>query len=95
VPGLDDDRRAPVARFLPTENAMSRLNEFDTKTPLTSKTIIGVMISAAAKGAAILFDIDVSEDIQAKAVDLILLAVSFGGDALAVYGRFTATKKIG
>lgn len=67
--------------------------DFDGKALFASRTFWGVAISVAAKVAAIC-GVEITDEIQGQAVDLALLGVSFVGDALALYGRATATKAI-
>lgn len=66
----------------------------DSKPWYLSRTIIGVLISLLSKGLVAL-GYNPSPDIEADLVNLVLLAIGFAGDALAVYGRVKATKGIG
>lgn len=66
----------------------------DSKPWYLSRTIIGVLISLLSKGLVAL-GYNPTPDIEAELVNLVLLAIGFAGDALAVYGRVKATKGIG
>jgi len=65
------------------------MNE-DTKSILRSKTIVGAAIAGAVAFAELVFDIKVC-DVDSDLVENMLI---IGGALLAIYGRYTATKKI-
>ena len=65
-----------------------------TKTLLTSRTFYGVVISALAKLATIYFGYEIDDQMQQDIIQFVTMAVGFGGDGLALYGRVKATKKI-
>lgn len=68
---------------------------FDTVKPwYLSRTIIGVLVSVLAKSLTV-WGYHLSPELQGEIVTLALTAVGFGGDALAVWGRVSATKSIG
>lgn len=69
------------------------LDDIDTKSLLTSRTVWGVLISIAGKVAAIA-GLEIDDDVQGDLIDLALLGVSFFGDALALWGRAAAKKQI-
>lgn len=64
-----------------------------SKHALSSKTIIGVLVSLIFKLLA-LYGVEVSPDLQGDVLQLAFAAVSVAGDALAVYGRFKAERPI-
>lgn len=62
------------------------------KSLLRSRTFWGVIVSAVGKAAAVAgYDLGFDED---AAVSLILLCVSFVGDAIALWGRLKATTTV-
>lgn len=69
----------------------------ESKSIFTSKTFWGVIISLLGKGAGLVFGIDIDPETEAKIIDLTMTLIAFGtsfvGDALAIYGRLTASKK--
>ncbi len=65
-----------------------------TKSLLASKTFLGVVVSVLAKFGAVL-GYDVDGQAEDQLVSMIMVLVGLGGDFLALYGRVTATKKIG
>jgi len=66
----------------------------DIKPWYLSRTIIGILVSILAKGLAV-WGYQISPDLLGDIVTLALTLVSFGGDALAIFGRVRATKAIG
>lgn len=66
----------------------------DEKLWWQSRTIWGVIVSALAKLAA-LAHYEISDENQAGLVEVVMLGVSFVGDALAWYARVKATRVIG
>jgi hypothetical protein len=67
----------------------------DIKSFFKSKTILGIAVSAAGKILSAIFGVTIDSDTEAQLLSLVSLAISFGGDALAVYGRIKATKRLG
>ena len=65
------------------------MNE-ETKPILRSKTIAGAAIAGGVALVELLFDIKVC-DVDSELVENMLI---IGGALLAIYGRYTATKKI-
>jgi len=66
----------------------------DVKSFLASKTIWGVGISMLAQLAG-RWGYEISPELQGQAIDLILQGVALAGAALAIWGRITASRKIG
>lgn len=58
-----------------------------------SRTVLGVLISVAAKALAT-WGYEIDPALQADLVTLILHLVGFGGDALALFGRLRATRRV-
>lgn len=58
-----------------------------------SRTVLGILISVAAKALAT-WGYEIDPALQADLVTLILHLVGFGGDALALFGRVRATRRV-
>lgn len=67
----------------------------DVKSLFQSKTLLGIAISAAGKILSAVFGVTVDEQTEAQLLSLVSLGISFVGDAVAVYGRIRATKRLG
>lgn len=63
------------------------------KSPLASRTILGVVLSLVFKLMA-LYGAEVSPELQGEITQLAFLAASFAGDAVAVWGRFRAERPL-
>jgi uncharacterized lipoprotein NlpE involved in copper resistance len=64
-----------------------------TKSPLQSRTIIGVLIALIPTILKI-FGIDLGADSASTVAQAVELGFEFGGSVLAIYGRWQATKRI-
>lgn len=71
----------------------------DVKSIFASVTFWGIVISVLSKAAALYLGYEVDEATQRMAVDLTLVLITFlsgfAGDAIALWGRIRATKRIG
>ncbi len=66
----------------------------DTKNIFTSKTFYGVLISVIGKLVSTYTGYNIDEETEAQITSLVALGISFAGDAMAIYGRIKATKRI-
>ncbi len=66
----------------------------NVKSFVASKTIWGVIISMIAQVLG-RWGYEIGPELQGQAVDLILQGVALAGAALAIWGRITASRRIG
>lgn len=64
------------------------------KSIFTSKTFWGVVVSIISK-SLLYFGFEINETLEKEIVDLVIAMIGFAGDGVAIFGRITATKKIG
>jgi hypothetical protein len=100
VPGLKPADERQVAREVAREARLDpRLTEIeaapDPKPWWASATIWGVLVSAAFKAVAVVLPGTVDPALEGPATQLVLLGLSFVGDALAFIGRLRARQPIG
>lgn len=67
----------------------------DWKSTLSSKTVWAGIITLVASVLSIVWKIDLTQDLQQMIVDQAVQIVTAVTGALAIYGRVTATAKIG
>lgn len=67
----------------------------DVKSLFQSKTLLGIAVSALGKILSAFFGVTIDDQTEAQLLSLVSLAISFGGDAIAVFGRIKATKRLG
>lgn len=65
----------------------------DTKSPLGSLTIGGVLVAILPTILGV-FGVDLDADTASALAHTVDLGLTFGGAALAIYGRIRATKRI-
>jgi len=66
-----------------------------TKAWWQSKGVLGPIVSTLAFGLKLAFGVDVTDAEQAALVDGLLNLAVFGGALMGVWGRITASKRIG
>jgi hypothetical protein len=66
----------------------------NVKPLLQSKTLIGITVSALGKILAAVFGVTLDDQSEAQLYSLLSLAISFGGDAFAFYGRLKASTRL-
>lgn len=67
----------------------------DWKSTLSSKTVWAGIITLAASVLSIVWKIDITQELQQVIVDQAVQIVTAITGALAIYGRITASAKIG
>lgn len=65
------------------------------KNTLKSKTVLAGLVTLVASVLGIFWKIDLTEDLQQAIVDQIALIITAVSGIVAVYGRITATAKLG
>jgi len=75
------------------ESVAKPLLAAEAKPAITSRTVIGGLVAAGASLAALVGH-SIDPATQASLTDLILQGASLVGGALAIYGRFKATRII-
>ncbi len=65
-----------------------------SKSPFTSKTIWGIIISVVLKILAVWLDAEFPSEFHGYTLMQAILGASTAGDALAIYGRIVANENI-
>jgi len=81
--------------FRRTGNAKEARTMNGTKAWWQSRGVLGPMVATLAFGLKLAFGVDVGEAEQAALIDGILNLTVFGGALVGVWGRITASKRIG